>query len=1389
MVAAALLGVGVSTAPKAKAANLFWDSDANATGNNTVTGAGLGGTAGTWDSGTTANWFNGTSDVTWTNSNNDIAYIYGGTAGAIAVGTGGIQIGGLVFGTTGYSVGVTANANTITFGAANNSIVLNNIAAATINGPIAGTGSNVTLTGGVFGGQTAGTLTLAGSAAQTSGYTGTTTINNGMTMALSANSVGLQSTSGITLNNGNITLTNTSAESSLNRVSDTAAITSYGGTLTITNTVAAATPYSETVGAITLGAGKLNIVSTNANTGGTQVLTIAGLTQSGTGTVGFSAGGGLNTGTNRIRNSVISVATTAGQVIGPWLTVGTGIAVNTDYGVYDATGNITAANITFSAETTWTTSTNAVTLNAATILTATRNIAALRYTGAAATLTLATAANLGTYGILNGGTGALTIAAGTGGVVTLPSTSAGNLYVSASNGQVITISAPINDNTGALTLVLSGSNTTTLSSTSSTYTGGTIINAGTLSVAANTNLGGASGAVTFNGSGTLLMTAAGTYGSATRSIVLNYGSLATLSNNNVASVIWGGAVTGTGGLIIANPGTTGITFTLSSTTNTFTGPLSVGNSNLGNMTLAIASLADSSTANGAIRLGVGATSVTNTFQWSASATSALVLNNRQFDLAGTSNVPTIDSSNATAANTITVNTDLLITGTGAKTLNLIGTNTGNNTFAGKIQDGVGSVISLTKNGAGTWILSGVSNTYSGTTTVSGGVLNVTGTGATGAAVLNNGGTFKISGASGLFSGSSVTVYSGGVLTLDNTGTVVSGRLNSKPITLAGGQLNFNLGGSTTAVSDTGGILTLTQNSGYNTVGAAALQSITLAAATSGSSQLTFSSIVPSVGSLLVSGPNLGGTAGTGVTNFIVTAGAGVVGGSGVAGSAAAGSTQLSIVPYIIGQNTSLTGNAQYGFVTDKVGGSLLATGIRNLTTAEYLTTFASGNTTNDNVNLATVLSGINAATTVNTVRLDTNAGIVGTGTLTVSAGGVMSIGTASTFSRASNSLMAGGTLAFGSRQATFHTIFSDLAVGALTGTGGFVKTGDGSLTIGSTSTISGPIALDSGLLRFGVNYTGSGAFTIGDRTASKPILDLTALGTTSLGVNATFGSIASTGNGNTVLLGAGSVLSTGADNTSTTFATVIAGAGALTKTGTGALTLTGASTYTGATNIGTGGSIKLGVAQAVPKTTTIALTGSGTYDINNFAATISGLSGDATSVVTNSAATSTAITIGPDAGVVNSTYSGTIGSTNVTFTKNGGGTLTLNGTAGTGAGTWTLSGGVLKLDYTGISNSSNIISSGTGFTLQGGVLGVKGRSGATVAQTIGTIGLGANGSQIVMEAGGGTSTTLTTGAVTATTNGGAMLIVSLATTAVKLGTAITAAAPLGRIVLDRKSVV
>ncbi|MDR1281187.1 MAG: autotransporter-associated beta strand repeat-containing protein [Opitutaceae bacterium] len=94
---------------------------------------------------------------------------------------------------------------------------------------------------------------------------------------------------------------------------------------------------------------------------------------------------------------------------------------------------------------------------------------------------------------------------------------------------------------------------------------------------------------------------------------------------------------------------------------------------------------------------------------------------------------------------------------------------GEKTFAGKIiNGGTGTVLTLEKDGAGTQILSGNTNTWSGGTTVRQGALlvaNASGSGVgTGAVAVKNGGTFGGTGIVALATGNAVTIESGGALT-------------------------------------------------------------------------------------------------------------------------------------------------------------------------------------------------------------------------------------------------------------------------------------------------------------------------------------------------------------------------------------------------------------------------------------------------------------------------------------------------------------------------------------------------------------------------------------------------------------------------------------------------
>ena len=561
------------------------------------------------------------------------------------------------------------------------------------------------------------TLTLNGTS--TGGWSGSTAINVGQTLKLAGLSQALLNTSAITLNGGGINLTNTTAaEAAVNRINDTAAITSNGGTITVANTVAAGTAYSEAIGAVTAAAGRLDINATTSNTGGTQVLTLANLTQSGSGTVAFSIAGltattQLGVATNKIVATSLA-STAANAIIGPWATVGTATNAQTDYAVNNINAGTTnalgiqGANITASIQTAWGTtyaSTNNYTFSAAQTLSATRIANSLRYTGVGGTiLTVGTGSNLNTYGILQAGGTATAIIAATGtGTLSTP-TGGGNLYLITGGGFGLTISAPIADNGGAVTPVISGSNTIILSSTTSGFTGGVVINAGSLSIGANTNLGAVAGGLTFNSSGGLIFTAGTTVGTsgiaANRAISLNNFALATITTGAFNSSLIGN-ISGTGGIVLA--GTSGNTLTIgqSGSTSTYTGPTII---NVGTLKAGVAN-------------AFGNGSAVN-----LSNTAGTVMDITGFNVS----VGSLSGGGTTSGN-VTL---------GAATLT-IGTNNESTSYGGVIS-GTGSI---TKTGTGILTLTGT-NTFTGAPNLNGGLVNignVTNLGAGTALGINGGG--------------------------------------------------------------------------------------------------------------------------------------------------------------------------------------------------------------------------------------------------------------------------------------------------------------------------------------------------------------------------------------------------------------------------------------------------------------------------------------------------------------------------------------------------------------------------------------------------------------------------------------------------------------------------
>ncbi|MFM8530097.1 MAG: beta strand repeat-containing protein, partial [Ilumatobacteraceae bacterium] len=691
---------GLATSPALAQSAVSWSGAAPAT-------SGTAGGAGTWNT-SGLNWWNGTSGVAWDNSGNNTA-VFAGTSGSVALGSN-ITAGGLTFNTAGYllSAGTNAGTNTLTLGAASNTLSLNAVTTATISGLVVGTG-NVRLDGGKSLGTTAGTLNLIGTA--TGGWSGTTTIVQGQTLALSGLNQALRNTAAINLNRGTITLTNANvaAEATLDRVSDTAAITvTNGGQLSWSAT--AARKSSETIGAVSVASGEFQINLATLATSGTHRLTLGGLSRSSnTASVRFSGNGGVALNST-IQQVVVTsaTATSAGQIIGPWATAGG------DYVTYNASGNVLPANISASNQNTWATAANAYTASTAQTLSATRTIAALRLTTltSGTALTVASGANLETYGILTTQSATSTqtlaiVATGTG-AITTPS-GGGNLFI-ANNATVtgaadnfFSIDAPIIDNGGAVTVVKTGPGILRLQGTNA-FTGGLVLNSGRFVFNADAALGAAGGGVTINGSPAFVLPG-GSVGSG-RTFTVNDGAVLALTANSGTVAA---NVTGSGGVSSAGSAGT-VTFTLSSTANSFTGPVSITQG-----ALAAASLADGSGV-GPVNLYGGSGGVT-TFRWTGDAKT---FTNREFLLGTTSPTDTGAIQN-NGSGALTVASDIGFFGTvAARRLTLNGTSTGfSNEFSGKLTDPAGGVLNLTKDQGGTWILS-AANTYTGTTTLTAG---------------------------------------------------------------------------------------------------------------------------------------------------------------------------------------------------------------------------------------------------------------------------------------------------------------------------------------------------------------------------------------------------------------------------------------------------------------------------------------------------------------------------------------------------------------------------------------------------------------------------------------------------------------------------------------------
>lgn len=702
--------------------------------------------------------------------------------------------------------------------------------------------------------------------------------------------------------------------------------------------------------------------------------------------------------------------------------------------------------------------------------------------------------------------------------------------------KAFTISATIGGSTPVAKL---GTNTLTLSGTN-TYSGGTFIGGGRVGITANANLGDAAGTITFNG-GELYIT--NDFSSA-RNVTLNAvaGNQVLLQGN--ADWTNSGTFTGDGGITFRQNPNGGTSATLTSTANDFKGDLGI-QANNGAMTVRIRSIADSASANGNIVFG--ASTQNQIFEWDSAGGSSLTLNNRAVEFAGDGNASgTIRNANTT--NAIIINTALVSTGTGVKTLTLDAVAGPTNVYDGSITDGTGGgSVALTKAGAGLWVLSG-SNSYSGSTSINAGTLSLTGgnnrlpsTGTvafTGASTLNIGSTSQTLAAVTVpnLAGFTSTINgSGGTLTINGAsdlqwgpgGQDVAATTYNTVVNLSGlTNFVFNASGNTFRVGYKSG----TTNSGA----AAGTSTVTLAASN------TITAATLAIGDIAASNHGGTGTLRVGAASILNVANINV----GTSGRS----------------NGTLDFNAPSSTVT-----------IRNTDGASPVTAWNIGKALT--FNTTTWTGAVNFSNgTLDALVTTMNIGAADAGTSTgragitngsfVMAGGSLTVGTLNLGQYLSG---AGATLAANQTFAGNGTFTLNSASGTVNATTINLATNTGAVTnTGTTRLVSGTFNLTNGTLNAttvqqgpqGGAATATVAFNWATGTiGNRPGTDLTWSGVPITLTTSGAHTFAISGS-NTATL----------DSTS-----IISGVGfGITKAGSGTLTLTSASTYTGATNVDAG---------------------------------------------------------------------------------------------------------------------------------------------------------------------------------------------------------------------------
>jgi autotransporter-associated beta strand protein len=409
----------------------------------------------------------------------------------------------------------------------------------------------------------------------------------------------------------------------------------------------------------------------------------------------------------------------------------------------------------------------------------------------------------------------------------------GGLNTLPAHTNVLTIDGLI---TGSGQLIKAGPGTLVLTNTGNNYTGGTTINAGTLSIADGSALGAASNPLTINPTGIWQVT--GTFTSA-RAVTLggtggpfSGGTFEVTGTNNETRL---GAITGDGSLTKTGTGTLSLfgdsDYTGGSYINAGTVVINSshslgatsGNAVLGSATLEVVSDINSSrnlvigTSASTVQVDSGATyslsgtlsgsgtlnkngagmlelTGTNTYTGGTTINAGTVLVNNSASL-GNGGPLILNAATLQVATGYTTTRDITL-GSAASTIEI---NPAQSYTLAGVVSGNGS---LTKNGTGTLTLTGA-NTFTGDTIVNYGTLTVAGSGGsalatTGTITVNDSGTLRL-GASDQISNRAAITLNGGTIAKGNFSEGTASAVGLGALTLAGPGSNLDFGTGTVGV--------------------------------------------------------------------------------------------------------------------------------------------------------------------------------------------------------------------------------------------------------------------------------------------------------------------------------------------------------------------------------------------------------------------------------------------------------------------------------------------------------------------------------------------------------------------------------------------------------------